>query len=218
MSVGEYLISIPIYSQKFKAVVDGEITSVSLADYRDKYVVLLFYPLDFTFVCPTELVAFNDKVNEFKQRNVQVLGVSVDSEHAHLAWTKQERVEGGLGNMDFPLVSDIKKELAYHFNVLAEYEGVSYRGMFIIDPNSRIRIAHVNDLPIGRNVDEVLRLVDAIQFHEEHGEVCPANWRKGLKGMKGNPKESKAYFREKFGQNIDAKCVPVNSNEEDIVV
>ncbi|KAJ1655634.1 cTPxI [Dispira simplex] len=177
-----------------QTVVNGEIKPVSLADYKGKYVVMVFYPMDFTFVCPTELIAFSDRVAEFEKLNAQVLGVSVDSEFSHLAWTNLPRNKGGLGDMKIPLVSDLKKSISKDYGVLLENSGVALRGLFIIDPQGNVRIQHVNDLPIGRNVDEALRLIEAIQFYEKHGEVCPANWSKGGKTIKPSPKDSQEYF------------------------
>ncbi|KAJ3299563.1 hypothetical protein HK104_008449 [Borealophlyctis nickersoniae] len=186
-----------------QAVVNGEFQTVSLDDYKGKYVVLFFYPLDFTFVCPTEICAFSDRVEEFRERNAEVLACSVDSKFSHLQWTKIDRKDGGLGDMKIPILEDITKKISRDYGVLLEDgpdAGVALRGVFIIDPTQKLRIAHINDLPIGRNVDEILRLVDAIQFNEKYGEVCPANWRKGAATMKADPKGSKEYFA-KVGAN-----------------
>ncbi len=179
---------------KAVAVVDGAFEDVRLSDYRGKYVVLFFYPLDFTFVCPTEIVAFSDKVQEFKKRDVQVLGVSVDSQFSHLAWVNTPRNEGGLGGLDYPLVSDLSKEISKSYDVLLEEEGVALRGLFLIDREGVVQHQLVNNLPLGRNVDEAIRIVDALQFVEEHGEVCPANWTPGEKTMKPDPEGSKEFF------------------------
>ena len=179
------------------AVVDGEFTKISLADYRGKYVVLFFYPMDFTFVCPTEICAFSDRVEEFEKLNTQVIGASVDSKFTHLAWINTPRKKGGLGEMHIPLVADVTKELCTKYHVTVEdgdEVGVAFRGLFIIDKEGILRQITINDLPIGRNVDEVLRLLEAFQFHEEHGDVCPANWKKGSKAMTAGPKESLQYF------------------------
>uniref|UniRef100_A0AAV1TKJ6 thioredoxin-dependent peroxiredoxin n=1 Tax=Peronospora matthiolae TaxID=2874970 RepID=A0AAV1TKJ6_9STRA len=179
------------------AVVDGEFKKISLSDYRGKYVVLFFYPMDFTFVCPTEICAFSDRVEDFEQLNTQVIGASVDSKFSHLAWINTPRKKGGLGAMNIPLVADVTKELCTKYHVTVEdgdEVGVAFRGLFIIDKEGILRQITVNDLPIGRNVDEVLRLVEALQFHEEHGDVCPANWKKGSKAMTASPKESLQYF------------------------
>ncbi|RLN92386.1 hypothetical protein BBJ28_00012460 [Nothophytophthora sp. Chile5] len=179
------------------AVVDGEFKSISLSDYKGKYVVLFFYPMDFTFVCPTEICAFSDRVEEFKKLNTQVIGCSVDSKFAHLAWINTPRKKGGLGEMNIPLVADVAKDVVTKYQVTVEdgeEVGVAFRGLFIIDKEGILRQITINDLPIGRNVDEVLRLIEAFQFHEEHGDVCPANWKKGKKGMTANPKDSIKYF------------------------
>ncbi|KAI9224333.1 peroxiredoxin-2 [Blastocladiella britannica] len=176
------------------ALVDGQFKKISLADYKGKYVVLFFYPLDFTFVCPTEITAFSDRADEFAKLNTQVIAVSVDSEHSHLAWTLQPRKQGGLGPMKIPMVADLTKSISHDYGVLLEDQGIALRGTFIIDTKGTLRQVTVNDLPVGRNVEETLRLVEAIQFTEEHGEVCPAGWSKGAPTMKGNPKDSKDYF------------------------
>jgi alkyl hydroperoxide reductase subunit AhpC len=175
------------------AVVNEEFRPVSLADYRGKYVVLFFYPLDFTFVCPTEIIAFSDRIEEFKKRNCEVLGVSVDSHFSHLAWIKMARKDGGLGGLEYPLVADLTKSISQDYDVLLE-GGVALRGLYLIDKGGVIRHMVVNDLPLGRSVDEALRMLDAFQFFEKHGEVCPADWKPGAATMKPDVKESKAYF------------------------
>ncbi|KAF7731417.1 thioredoxin peroxidase Tpx1 [Apophysomyces ossiformis] len=177
-----------------QALVNGEITDVSLTDYKGKFLVMLFYPADFTFVCPTEILAFSDRVEEFHKLGAEVVGISVDTVHSHLAWTNVPRKQGGLGNVNIPLVSDIKKEIATRYNVLIPDAGLALRGLFVIDPLGVLRVAHIHDLPIGRSVDETLRVIEAIKFTDEHGEVCPANWRKGDKTIKPNAKESLEYF------------------------
>ncbi|KAJ0394509.1 hypothetical protein ATCC90586_007838 [Pythium insidiosum] len=180
-----------------QAVVDGEFKTVSLKDYRGKYVVLFFYPLDFTFVCPTEIIAFSEKAEAFRQIGCEVLGCSTDSKFSHLAWINTPRKKGGLGEMQIPLIADYNKEIARAYNVVIEEgedAGVALRGAFIIDREGNLRQMTVNDLPVGRNVDEILRLVEAFQFVDEHGEVCPANWKKGAKTMKADPKGSLEYF------------------------
>ena len=154
-----------------------------LVDYIGKYVVLFFYPLDFTFVCPSEIIAFNRKLDEFEARNTQLIGVSVDSQYSHFAWKNTEPKKGGIGDIKFPLVADLSKSISRDYGVLFN-ESVALRGLFIIDKDGIVRHVTVNDLPLGRNVDEVLRMVDALQFFEEHGEVCPANWHKGDEAMK----------------------------------
>jgi len=156
--------------------------------------VLFFYPLDFTFVCPTEIIQFSDRAAEFAALNCAVIGASVDSQFSHLAWTKQSRKTGGLGPMNIPLIADVSKSLSRDYGVLIE-GGISLRGLFIIDGKGTIRQITKNDLPVGRNVDEVLRMVKAFQFVEEHGEVCPANWTPGAKTMKADPHGSQSYFQ-----------------------
>ncbi|KAL2919881.1 cTPxI [Polyrhizophydium stewartii] len=185
-----------------EAVVDGLFKTVSLDDFKGKYLVLFFYPLDFTFVCPTEIIAFSDRISEFKALGCEVVAASVDSKFSHLAWVQQPRKQGGLGEMKIPIIADITKTISRDYGVLLEDgpdNGVALRGTFIIDPEQNVRIAHINDLPIGRSVDEVLRLVEALQFHAVHGEVCPAGWKKGEKSMVADPVKSKAYFEKVFG-------------------
>ncbi|KAI9318578.1 thioredoxin-like protein [Dichotomocladium elegans] len=176
------------------AVVDGAFKTLSLSDYKGKFLVMVFYPADFTFVCPTELLAFSDRIDEFRKLGAEVVGISVDNVHSHLAWTNVPRKQGGLGQIQIPLVSDLKKEISMDYNVLIPDAGLALRGLFIIDPKQTLRVAHIHDLPIGRSVDETLRVIEAIQFSDEHGEVCPANWKKGDKTIKPNPKDSQEYF------------------------
>lgn len=178
------------------AVVGSEFKSIKLSDYRGKYVVLFFYPLDFTFVCPTEIIAFSDQIEEFTKRGCEVLGVSVDSKFSHLAWTERSRKEGGLGKLNYPLVADLNKSIARNYGVLLEEAGVALRGLFLIDRNGVIRHALVNDLPLGRSVAEAIRTLDALQHFEQNGEVCPANWNKGDLAMKADPTGSKQYFEK----------------------
>ncbi|KAF5902098.1 thioredoxin-dependent peroxide reductase, mitochondrial, partial [Clarias magur] len=161
---------------KGTAVHNGEFKDISLDNYKGKYLVLFFYPLDFTFVCPTEIIAFSDKANEFHDINCEVVGVSVDSHFTHLAWTNTSRKNGGLGNIHIPLLADLNKKVARDYGVLLEEPGIALRGLFIIDPNGIIKHMSINDLPVGRSVEETLRLVKAFQFVESHGEVCPASW------------------------------------------
>jgi peroxiredoxin (alkyl hydroperoxide reductase subunit C) len=158
----------------------------SLSSLRGKNVVLLFYPLDFTFVCPSEIIAFDKALEEFQKRETEVVGISVDSHYTHLAWKKTPVSDGGIGPIRFPLVADLRKDIARDYGVLLDDE-VALRGLFLIDREGVVRHALVNDLPLGRNVDETLRMVDALRFHEERGEVCPANWRRGQNGMKATP-------------------------------
>ena len=147
-----------------------------------KYTVLFFYPLDFTFVCPSEIIAFNNRLGEFNSRNTKVVAVSVDSHFSHHAWKSMSVNKGGIGNVQFPLVSDLSKEISKAYNVLSD-ESISFRGTFLIDDDFKVRHYLVNDLPLGRNVDETLRMVDALDYHNAHGEVCPAGWKKGDQGM-----------------------------------
>jgi len=181
---------------EFKAdvVVNGEFKEVSLAEYRGKYVLLFFYPLDFTFVCPTELHAFQEKLGEFKKLNTEVLGVSVDSKFSHLAWLNTSKEDGGIKGVGYPIISDINKTIARDYDVLITEAGVALRGAFLIDKDGIVRHQTVNDLPLGRNIDEFLRLVEALQYSETHGEVCPANWVKGSKAMKATNTGLKSYF------------------------
>jgi len=172
---------------------DGSFKKVSLSDYAGKWLVLFFYPLDFTFVCPTEIIQYSERVEEFNTIGAEVLAASVDSVFSHLAWTKQPRKAGGLGPMKIPILGDITKEVSKAYGVLNE-GGVAFRGVFIIDPEQNIRQITINDLPVGRNVDETLRLLQAFQFVAQHGEVCPAGWKPGAKTMKADPKGSQEYF------------------------
>ncbi|MFC1744715.1 peroxiredoxin [Candidatus Riflebacteria bacterium] len=164
-----------------------------LSDYRGKYVVLFFYPLDFTFVCPSEIIAFHKKIEDFKNLNTEVIGVSVDSQFTHLAWKKTDPRKGGLGNIQFPLVADLSKAISRVYGVLLE-SGISLRGLFLIDQEGVVRHQVVNDLPLGRNVDEAIRMVQSLQFTEQYGEVCPANWKPGEDGMKPNPEGVAEYL------------------------
>jgi peroxiredoxin (alkyl hydroperoxide reductase subunit C) len=168
----------------------------NLKSYLDgSYGLLFFYPLDFTFVCPSEILAHDHRLASFAEKNVKVIGVSVDSHFTHLAWKNTPVEKGGLGNVQFPLVADLTKDIARSYGVLLP-GGVALRGTFLIDKNGIVQSQHVNNLPLGRNVDEALRLVDALQFNEEHGEVCPAGWQKGKAGMKANPAGVAAYLAE----------------------
>jgi peroxiredoxin (alkyl hydroperoxide reductase subunit C) len=162
---------------------DNSFQELTLSSYRGKYVVLFFYPLDFTFVCPSEIIAFDKALAKFKKKGAEVLGVSVDSHFTHLAWKETPRARGGIGPINYPLVADLGKNIARSYDVLLN-EQVALRGLFLIDKQGVVRHALVNDLPLGRNVDEALRVLDALQFTEVHGEVCPANWREGEEAMK----------------------------------
>jgi alkyl hydroperoxide reductase subunit AhpC len=169
------------------AVVNGEFRQLKLSDYRGKYVVLFFYPLDFTFVCPTELLAFNDQIEEFGKRDCEVIAVSVDSKYTHLAWVTAPRKQGGLGPIRYPIVSDLNKSIARDFGVLLDDVGVALRGLFLIDKGGIVRHILINDLVVGRSVGEVLRVLDAWQHFEHHGELCQADWSKGQAGIKPDP-------------------------------
>ncbi len=190
------LVGKPAPEFKANAVINGDFKEVKLSDYRGKYVVMFFYPLDFTFVCPTELHAFQDKLDHFKKLNTEVLAVSVDSQFSHLAWFNTKREDGGIEGCKYPLISDINKTIARDYDVLIPDAGVALRGTFLIDKNGVVRHQTIHDLPLGRNIDEYLRLVEALQFTEEHGEVCPANWKKGEKSMKPSQTGLKSYFKK----------------------
>ncbi len=178
---------------------DGSFAEVKLSSYRGKYVVLFFYPLDFTFVCPSEIIAFDAALAKFHKKNAEVLGASVDSHFTHLAWRNTPRDHGGIGQIQYPLVSDLTKQIAKDYGVLLEAAGVALRGLFLIDKAGVVRHALVNDLPLGRNVDEALRMLDALQFNEQHGDVCPANWREGQEAMKPTA-EGVAKYLAKHGK------------------
>ncbi|MCP4703671.1 MAG: peroxiredoxin [candidate division Zixibacteria bacterium] len=174
---------------------DNSFAELKLSSYRGKYVVLFFYPLDFTFVCPSEIIAFNKALDKFKKKNTEVIGVSVDSHFTHLAWKNTDTKDGGIGNIQYPLVADLNKEISRDYDVLLE-GGVALRGLFLIDKEGIIRHSVVNDLSLGRNVDEAIRLVDALQFTEKHGEVCPANWKEGDDAMKPTAEGVAEYLAE----------------------
>lgn len=177
------------------AVYDQDFMDVKLSGYRGKYVVLFFYPLDFTFVCPTEITAFSDRYDEFKAINTEVLGVSVDSQFSHLAWIQTDRKSGGVGDLHYPLVADLKKEISAAYNVLDPDAGIALRGLFIIDKEGVIQHATINNLAFGRSVEETLRVLQAIQHVQAHpDEVCPAGWKPGDKTMNPDPTKSKVYF------------------------
>lgn len=183
--------------EDFKAVVvtgKNEIKEMEFSKMFGKNgVVLFFYPKDFTFVCPSEIIAFNNRYKEFKDRGYEVVGVSTDNEFCHLAWKNTEINKGGIGQIEYPLIADINKNISRTFDVLFD-ESVALRGSFLIDNNHIVRHAVINDLPLGRNIDEMIRMVDALEFFKEHGEVCPANWKKGQEGMKANPKGVADYL------------------------
>ena len=192
------LVNKPAPDFSAQAVVNGQFKTVSLSEYKGKkYVVLFFYPLDFTFVCPTELHAFQDKMDEFKKRDVEVIGASIDSHFSHFAWVTTPKNKGGIEGVQYPLVADITKSISRDYDVLLEEDGVALRGLFLIDKDGIVQHQVVNNLPLGRNVDEVLRMVDALQFFEKNGEVCPANWKAGDKSMVPTDEGLKKYFGDK---------------------
>ena len=220
---------------------DGEIKPLSLADYKGKWLVLLFYPKDFTFVCPTELIAFSDAMDKFRALGAEVVGVSTvrflsarwdslapcadpfprplpqDTAETHLSWIRQPRKKGGLGRMDIPLLADVTKVVSAEYGTLLKDAGIALRGLFIVDPDGVLQQATINNLPVGRSVDETIRLLQAFQFVREHGEVCPANWTPGAATMKADTEGAKSYFSEQdeheFGQTV-----PKLSSQEEITV
>ena len=172
---------------------DNTFSELKLSDYKGKYTILFFYPLDFTFVCPSELIAFDKKLAEFKKRNCEVISVSIDSEFTHLAWKNTPVENGGIGNIQYPMIADITKNISKDFGVL--FNGaVALRGLFLIDKEGIVRHQVVNDLPLGRNIDEALRMLEALQFVETYGEVCPANWEEGKSSMKATPQGVAEYL------------------------
>lgn len=178
---------------------NNEIKNITFSEFtKGKYAVVFFYPLDFTFVCPSELIAFDHRLEEFKKRNVEVIGVSIDSQFTHLAWKNTPVDKGGIGQVAYALVADVKHEICKAFDVEAD-GGVAFRGSFLIDKAGIVQHQVVNNLPLGRNIDEMIRMVDALQFTEEHGEVCPAGWKKGAKGMTASPEGVAKYLAENAG-------------------
>nr|XP_033772132.1 peroxiredoxin-1 [Geotrypetes seraphini] len=195
MSVGKAQIGKPAPDFQATAVMpDGQFKDIKLSDYRGKYVVFFFYPMDFTFVCPTEITSFSDRSAEFKKINCEIIAASVDSHFCHLAWTNTARIEGGLGSMKIPLLADVKHTISKDYGVLKEDEGISFRGLFIIDDKGILRQITINDLPVGRSVEETLRLVQAFQYTDKYGEVCPAGWKPGGDTIKPDIEKSKEYF------------------------
>lgn len=194
MSVGNLKIGKPAPEWAGTALVSGEFQDISLAKYRGKYLVFFFYPADFTFVCPTEIISFSERVEEFRKINCEVVGCSTDSHFSHLAWVNTPRKQGGLGSMNIPLLADKTMEISRTYGCLKEDEGVAFRALYIIDDKGNLRQITINDLPVGRSVDEALRLVQGFQFTDKHGEVCPANWKPGADTMKPDVKGSKSYF------------------------
>lgn len=179
-----------------EAVVNGQIKHISLADYSGGYKLLFFYPLDFTFVCPTELHALQDNLEQFKQRNVQVLAISVDSAHTHMAWLNTPKISGGIQGVTFPVLSDIHKSIAKNYDVLNEEVGISLRGVFLLDEKNVVQYASINNFALGRNVSELLRVVDSLTHVEKHGEVCPANWNVGDRAMTATREGVVKYFNQ----------------------
>ena len=194
------MISKPAPEWEATAVVNGEFTQLSLSSFKGKYLVFFFYPLDFTFVCPTEILAFSERIEEFRKINTEVVACSVDSHFTHLAWINTPRREGGLGKINIPLLSDLTHSIAKDYGVYLEDLGHTLRGLFIIDDRGILRQITMNDLPVGRSVDETLRLVQAFQYTDNHGEVCPAGWKPGQDTIIPNPDEKKKYF-EKVAKN-----------------
>jgi len=187
------LVQKPAPEFKGQAVVGKSFQEIKLSDYKGKWVVLFFYPLDFTFVCPTEITSFSDDCDKFKKLNTEVIGVSVDSHFSHLAWVNTPRKQGGLGELRYPLLSDLSKNIARDYGVLLD-SGISLRGLFIINPKGVVQYSVVHDLGIGRNVGEVLRVLAALQQHAKTGEVCPVNWMPGADTIKPTPTDSRVYF------------------------
>ena len=181
---------------KSTVVFGNDFKEVQLSDYNGKYVVLFFYPLDFTFVCPTELHAFQENLAQFKEKGVEVLGCSVDSQFSHWAWLNTPKEKGGIQGVQYGLVSDLGGKIAQDYDVLSA-DGVAFRGLFLIDPQGVVRHQVVNDLPLGRSVSEALRMVDALQHHEKHGEVCPANWNKGDDAIEATHESVSSYLAKK---------------------
>lgn len=188
------VIQKPAPQFKKTAVVDGIFEEISLEQYKGKWVLLAFIPLAFTFVCPTEIIAYSEAVKQFAEKDTEVLFASTDSEYSLLAWTNLARKDGGLGKINIPLIADTNHSLSRDYGVLIEEEGIALRGIFLIDPKGTLRQITINDLPVGRSVDESLRLVEAFQFTEKYGEVCPANWTQGADTIKPDVAQSKEYF------------------------
>ena len=176
------------------AVIGSDFKNIKLGDYKGKWVVLFFYPLDFTFVCPTEIVAFNDHLEDFKKLNTEVIACSVDSKFSHLAWNNMGLDKGGLGGVKFPLLADITKNIARDYGVLLEQGGVALRGLFLIDPNGVLQHSTINALNVGRSVKETLRVIKAFQWSATHGDVCPANWEEGKEAIKPTAASTGAYL------------------------
>lgn len=192
----EAIISKPAPDWNGTAVVNGEFKEIKLADFLGKYLVFFFYPLDFTFVCPTEIIAFSDRAEEFRALNAEVVACSVDSQFTHLAWINTPRKQGGLGPLKIPLLSDLTHDISKAYGVYLQNLGHTLRGLFIIDDKGVLRQITMNDLPVGRSVDETLRLVQAFQYTDKHGEVCPAGWKPGGDTIIPNPSDKLKYFKK----------------------
>ncbi|XP_055885821.1 peroxiredoxin 1-like isoform X1 [Biomphalaria glabrata] len=192
--IGDLVLAGPAPQFEAQAVVNGEFKTIKLSDYKGKYVVLFFYPLDFTFVCPTEIIAFSEHAKEFRDINCEVLACSTDSVFSHLAWVNTPRKQGGLGQMNIPLLADKNAEISKKYGCLKPGDGIAFRGLYIIDDKQNLRQITINDLPVGRSVEETLRLVQAFQFTDKHGEVCPAGWRPGKDTIKPDPKGIQEYL------------------------
>lgn len=201
------------------AVKDGEFTNVSLSDYAGKYLVVVFYPFDFTYVCPTELISFSDNLPKFRELGAEVIGVSTDSHFTHLAWIKTARENGGLGKIDYPLLADISKDMSRDYGVLVEdpedgMNGAALRGLFIIDGTGKVRSVQINDDAVGRSVDEAIRLIQGFQFADKHGEVCPANWQPGDATIKPDQVKKMDFFKDAYTSSAsDAKKEPFPEEE-----
>jgi len=185
------------------AVVDGDFRRLDLDDFKGKWLVLLFYPLDFTFVCPTELCAFSDRIGEIRALDCEVCGVSVDSHFTHLAWTRQPRVDGGVRGIAYPLLADLKRDMCQRYGVLTE-QGVALRGLFVIDPDGVVQHTTINNLSVGRSVDETIRVLQACQFVRANGEVCPADWRPGDDTITPNTNDALTYFARQHAEHAAA--------------
>lgn len=184
---------------KGTSVVSGSFKQLALDDYKGSYVVLLFYPFDFTFVCPTELITVSDRMEDFEKLGTTVIGISCDSEYCHLAWMEQSRQEGGVGQLNIPLLSDKSCKIARDYGVLDEENGIAFRGTFVIDEKGLLRHMSINDMMVGRSIDEVIRLIQAYKYCDEYGEVCPANWIPGEKSIIPDTDISKIYFKSVHG-------------------
>ena len=189
------------------AVENEKFVKKSSSDYKGKYLIMLFYPFDFTYVCPTELIAFSESIDKFREINAEVVGISTDSHFTHLAWIRTPRKKGGVGEMNIPLVADISKKISRNFGILVENElddlfGAPLRGLFIIDDKGIIRSYTINDAPVGRSVDETIRLIKAFQYTDQNGEVCPANWKPGSNTIKPHPDHKMEYFKKEYDKDL----------------